>query len=291
MTLDPQVVRRPARYLVAGSIAAAALLTGAWVLSRQSADAADAALTLAVSQTPITYADDKAEKPLLPGTGALKGTILFNGEVPTLKLKVMKGDGSVKDPAVCAAQDIPDDTLVIDPKTKGIANIFVYLDKAPAGYKHTPPTDEVVFDQHGCRFTPHVLFIQVGQPLLIKSGDAIAHNTHATPIRSEEFNVAIGANDRKGVKKGYNKAERNPVPIKCDLHNWMTAHHLVKDHPFGDNTDEKGEFEIRNLPAGKHEFVVWQERSGYLNKKFEVTIEAGKVAKGDMKFDAKKFGL
>ncbi len=273
----------PLNFVLAGTLALVAVSTGMWLANRRTADAADAALTLAIAQTPITYAEDKAAVPLPPATGALKGTILLQGPAPKLA-----PIGAI---AVCGAAVIPNETLMVDPGTGGIANVFVYLDKAPAGFKAVPPAAPVIFDQGGCQFKPHVLFIQVGQPLLILNADLFAHNTHATPIRSDEFNVAIGANERKGIKKDYNKSERNPVPVKCDLHNWMTAHHLVKDHPFGAATNEKGEFEIRNLPAGKHEFIVWQERVGYLDKKYAVTIEAGKVAQGELKFDAKAFGL
>ena len=31
-------------------------------------------------------------------------------------------------------------------------------------------------------------------------------------------------------------------------------------------TDENGEFEIKNLPAGKHTFQIWQEAAGYVDE-------------------------
>ena len=33
-----------------------------------------------------------------------------------------------------------------------------------------------------------------------------------------------------------------------------------------------------DLPAGDHELVVWQERVGYINRKFKVTVTGGKTS-------------
>src|SRR5690242_20210247 len=57
--------------------------------------------------------------------GSITGQFLVEGEVPKRKLLVQRGDADVKDAAICAADDILSDAVVIDPKTKGIANIFI----------------------------------------------------------------------------------------------------------------------------------------------------------------------
>ena len=63
--------------------------------------------------------------------GSIKGQIVADGEITPLKLLVTKGDAAAKDSSVCAAQDVPDESLVVDAKG-GIANVVVYLQKKPA---------------------------------------------------------------------------------------------------------------------------------------------------------------
>ena len=44
----------------------------------------------------------------------------------------------------------------------------------------------------------------------------------------------------------------------------MTAYWHVLDHPYFAVTNEKGEFEIKNVPAGTQKVVVWQEATRYV---------------------------
>lgn len=222
--------------------------------------------------------------------GKLAGVIQFDGAVPSFPPVVKKGDMAVKDAAVCAAGDVPNEELVVNPGNKGIANVFVYLAKLPDGVKPPKPGDAaVIFDQKGCQFLPHALIAPVDVQVLVQNGDNVLHNTHTNPLRNDGFNQSIGANDRKGVPLKYKKSERLPVKVVCDVHPWMKAYHLVVDHPYTAVTDADGKFEIPNLPAGKHEFVIWQEKAGYLDRKKVIEIKAGQTADVELKFGAAKF--
>ena len=121
---------------------------------------------------------------------------------------------------------------------------------------------------------PHILPIRVdlNQPVLVKSDDSIAHNTHTNPTRNSQFNQAVKANDREGIPVKYTRPESQPIPVTCDYHSWMKAYHFPVDHPYYAITDADGKFTIKGLPAGKHQFIVWQERAGILDRKLEVTI-------------------
>ena len=55
----------------------------------------------------------------------------------------------------------------------------------------------------------------------------------------------------------------------------MTAYHLPLDHPFAAVSAADGSFEIKDLPAGKHEFKVWHEAGKMVEKAFQVTIKPG----------------
>lgn len=230
------------------------------------------------------------------GFGNLLGTVTFEGAPKELPPIINAGDSSVKDAAICAAAAVPDESLVVDPASKGIANVVIFLEKRPGTVKPElakPPTDPVLFDQKGCRFMPHVLAVQVGQPLLVVSGDAIPHNTHTNPKRNDSFNKVIGADDRKGVPCDYKKSEPSPLSVVCDYHPWMKAYHFPVDHPYVAVTDKDGKFKIEGLPAGKHSFNVWHERAAgsgqMLERKLQITIEVDKDTTKDLTYGGTKF--
>jgi plastocyanin len=225
-------------------------------------------------------------------TGTLKGVVTFEGTPPKRDPLVAKGDQSVKDAAVCSVDAVPDESFLVNEESKGIANVFIFLEKAPAAVKPPQPKEkELVFDQKGCRFIPHVLCIQVGQKVIVKSDDAVPHNTHTHPFRNSGFNQTIAANDRKGVELIYTRPERIPVEVRCDFHKWMVARHMVLDHPYMAVTDSNGQFEIQNLPAGNHKFKIWQEKDNgrWLEKELAVEIKPGVTTELTLKYDAAKF--
>ena len=80
--------------------------------------------------------------------------------------------------------------------------------------------------------------------------------------------------------------------MTCDIHPWMKAYWMVLDNPYFAVTDDKGNFEIKNVPAGTQKVVVWQEACGRLrhgrrratrsrsrpgDTTKDFTIDAGKV--------------
>jgi hypothetical protein len=230
------------------------------------------------------------------GVGNLIGRVTFEGTRP-VRPPLYKMGTADKDPSVCSATgDIPNEDLVVS-ESNGVANVFVFLDKAPAGYSGSPPTEAIPFDQKNCTFLTHALFCQVGQPVMILNSDGVLHNTRLNAPRNGQKNNSVGANDKVGIKLVYTKPERAPVSVKCDLHSWMSAYHLVLDHPFAAVTDKEGNFQIENLPAGTHQFKVWHERGeggkpGFLETKWKVTIKASEDNRApDIVTNAAKFGL
>jgi hypothetical protein len=213
------------------------------------------------------------------GWGDVTGQIVFGGDVPAVKDLIKKGDPTAKDGEVCAKEAVPSEELVVAPATKGIAHVFVYLRSAPSVHpdlaKSTVP--EIVFDQKGCRFLPHALVARTDQKVRVLSDDPVAHNTHTFPIKNNAVNFLLRPNERKGVPIENPTAEILPFQVKCDIHPWMMAYWLVVDHPYATVTNAKGEFRIAKLPAGEHEFRVWQEKVGYVERAYKVTVKAGET--------------
>jgi hypothetical protein len=64
---------------------------------------------------------------------------------------------------------------------------------------------------------------------------------------------------------------------------------LVVDHPFAAVTDERGAFEIPDLPAGRYNFRVWHERVGLLDKQLAVEIKPGQTLRTMLSYTIDRF--
>lgn len=213
--------------------------------------------------------------------GTIKGQVIWDGpQIPELAPKVKVG-ANVKDSQVCAGEPIPDESLVIDPQSKGIRYCIVYLAR-PSGdnperlQQMIEAEPQVLIDQEGCQFIPHVAVLHEKQQALFKSSDPVAHNVRLQGF-SNSLNFMLPAN---GEMPRPLASERRPMPMACDIHPWMQGFVMVFDHPFFALTDEQGNFEIEGVPAGKQNLVIWQEKVGYVTagaaRGQEVTVEADK---------------
>lgn len=231
------------------------------------------------------------------GYGDLTGRIVFDGDIPKLLPKIKIDSPPAKLPPCCALKDTANESLVINPKNKGIQHVFVYLKKVSKSDIHPDlaksKKQEVVFDQKECIFKPHAMVVRTDQQVVVKSDDNVPHNTHTYPVFNQGENFIVAPNDRVGVKMPkFSLKEPLPMQVKCDIHAWMQAYWLVVDHPYATVTDADGNFTIEKLPAGDYEFVVWQERVGYLDKAMAATIKAGaKTDLGDVQAEAAKFEI
>jgi hypothetical protein len=225
--------------------------------------------------------------------GTLVGQIQFDGTFQKLPPKIPKALITA-DPAVCSkGGDIPDDSMVVDSETKGIANVFIYLAKRPKWLDKKPkwdPQDKPLkgIDQLYCVFTPHALLARTGV-FKLKNSDAATHNIKSGS-KLVSFNVNLPPNAEDSVE--FKRAEKEPFASSCAIHAWMVFYTLVVDHPYAAVTDEKGMFRIENLPAGKYEFRVWHERAGTLDRKFTVAVPSGaETALQKKTYPASKFKL
>src|SRR3989338_5892733 len=65
----------------------------------------------------------------------------------------------------------------------------------------------------------------------------------------------------------------NGIPLKCDVHFWMTGYLHVLAHPFFAVTGEDGSFTIPGLPAGTYTLEAWHGVLG--TQTAEITVGAG----------------
>ncbi len=229
-----------------------------------------------------------------PGYGSVSGRIVLDGEIPELppivrKEQMRDGDGEICDPA-----EIPNESLIVDRETHGIANVFVYLPKATHGIHpdlQRSSENRVDCEMKGCRYVPHTLLARTDQVVAVRAVDDCPHNF----VERARRNVWFQDNPftRPGappIERRHQHPESMPIQVACDMHLWMSGWWLILDHPYAAISDANGDFSIRDLPAGTYEFAVWQEWSGFINRALTVTITGSETTQiGELRVPAKAF--
>ena len=226
------------------------------------------------------------------GWGDFKGQITFDGNPPAPAELVAKGAG-VANAEICSVNPVVSDRLVIDPKTKGIKNCVIWLDKGRSDKVHPnyakPKKAAVKIDNKSCVFVPHIVVCRTDQVLNAVNSDNCSHNVKSNFIKNKNDNPVLTPKDTKGVNFSFTTSEILPMPVECNIHSWMRAYCHVLDHPYFAISDKDGKFEIKKLPEGRHKFILWHEKCGFLERSLRVTIKDGKTEEQKLSFEAKKF--
>ena len=188
------------------------------------------------------------------GWGTLKGRFVFAGDPGAPK--PLNAD---KDMEVCskAGMKLLDRSLLVDPSSKGLANVVVFARKTSRVKEATPPQTPVVFDQKQCEFLSPVLAARVGQPVDVKNSDPIGHNTN---IAGTAFNQLIPSG--QGTVYKPESETGMPTMVTCNIHPWMKAYAVFRKDGYVTVSAADGSFTIPDLPAGEPlELQVWHERA------------------------------
>jgi len=201
--------------------------------------------------------------------GTLKGRIVFDGKAPA-------------DPPVDTSKDaacktkLTEEHLVVGDKG-GLSNAVIMLrtkNVAVAPEYEKTANAEVVLDNKECRFEPHVSVVRLSQKLMLKNSDPTGHNSNLAPLLNPPINPVLAAGGAP-VEYSFKQEEAVPVKVGCNIHPWMGAYVVARKDPYAAVTDKDGNFEIKDLPAGKElEFRLWQESAGYLRG---ATFKGGKT--------------
>ncbi len=164
------------------------------------------------------------------------------------------------------------DKLLIDPKSKGIKNVLVWLksaDDTPLSIHpnvKAVPAAAVEIDQPQCQFVPRVVAFREGQALVIKNSSPVAHSAQITGRLNAGMNVVIQPGGVLRLAGNQQlKAESKPLNLGCAFHGWMGGLIGVFDHPYFAISNESGEFEIQNAPAGDCLVFMFHEQFGWLH--------------------------
>jgi hypothetical protein len=202
--------------------------------------------------------------------GDVKGQVVFG----PAKIPEMPDANVDKDKQQCLAKGaIKTNDLIIDPKTKGVKYVIVYLQDLKSSKKDdfAPPVHpklqkfakQVEIDEPCCTFEPRLVGLREGQELVVKNSMTIAHSFKIDCFdKGPNVNLNIPGGG-KVVVKGF-LAKAIPTTYTCPAHAWMRGHVAVFKHPYFAVTDKDGRFEIKNAPAGKFRLVFWHEKAGWV---------------------------
>ena len=216
-------------------------------------------------------------------------TVVLDGDVPAPKEVKVNAD------AVCMQNKVMSEDLVVDPKTKGIANLVFMIDskKTKLDTKQLHPDLQKVpdakpeLDNMKCAFVPHVMAIRAGQTLLVKNSDQTGHNAKFSFFKNEEVNPMIPVG---GSKEVVTKVEEpGATKVECSIHPWMSGYVFVTSHPYVGISDATGKLKIEKLPAGVElDFKIWHESQDKSIEEVTLGGKKEKWAKGSVKLTLKE---
>jgi len=185
---------------------------------------------------------------------------------------------------------ILDDSVIVNPKNRGIKNVVVWLrpddaadPKARFAENQIHPEDakrkpaDVVIDQPCCMFVDRVTCARVGDTIVVKNPSPVVHSFFWSSDNSGDHNANVSAKSQWRMPNEL-ASEPGPVPYKCTIHPWMTGYVRVFDHPYFAVTDVDGNFRIDNAPGGRFRIVYWHEnglrggKGGRFGEPINVTV-------------------
>lgn len=141
---------------------------------------------------------------------------------------------------------------------KSAENIAVYVDAIP-DKKFEAPKEHVVIDQRKMSFIPHVVAVQQGTTVDFLNSDPVGHNVYWPSISgNKKLSHNLGTWP-KGEKKPFQFNDLGVASLLCNVHPEMSGYVVVVPTPYFAVTDKEGNFEIKNIPAGKYTLKTWSE--------------------------------
>ena len=212
--------------------------------------------------------------------GTIRGKVVWAEE----KLPQKRPIKANRDECACRG-GLYDEPYVVDPDSKGVRWVLVWLlpekdRKLPIHPEREKFAAAVEVETADCRFEPHVLGVRQGQKVVFKNSGKVDNNVCVLEPRP----APTGPPPRELVVYDWEVTGRF-VPFTCGAHSWMNGYLRVFDHPYFAVTNARGEFEIKDAPAGNFRLVVWQEKAGYF------AVEKGRQPREGVPITIRKDGV
>lgn len=147
----------------------------------------------------------------------------------------------------------------IEGKVTGMkGHSVIYVDTI-AGKTFPAPKDHPVMDQKGLVFVPHIMVVQQGTTVEFLNSDTVQHNVFWTAIGSDKKAGHNLGTWPKGEKRSFTFDKPGVVPLLCNVHPDMGAYIIVSPTPYFAETDDSGNYKIKDVPDGSYTVTVWHE--------------------------------
>jgi len=158
----------------------------------------------------------------------------------------------------------------IEGKVSGMKGQSVVYVEAMAGKTFPAPKEHPVMDQKGLVFAPHIMVVQQGTTVDFLNSDTVQHNVFWTAIGSDKKAGHNLGTWPKGEKRSFAFDKAGVVPVLCNVHPEMGAYIIVSPTPYFAESDDSGNYKIKDVPDGSYTVVVWHE--GAKNQSKPVTV-------------------
>ncbi len=151
----------------------------------------------------------------------------------------------------------------------------VYIDTIQ-GKTFPAPKEHPVMDQKGLMFVPHIMVVQQGTTVDFLNSDTVQHNVFWTAIGNDKKAGHNLGTWPKGDKRSFTFDKAGVVPLLCNVHPDMSGYIIVSPTPYFAETDENGNYRIKDVPDGSYTVTTWHE--GAKNQSKPVTVSGGAKA-------------
>jgi plastocyanin len=148
----------------------------------------------------------------------------------------------------------------------------VYIDVI-SGKTFPAPKEHPVMDQKGLVFVPHIMAVQQGTTVEFLNSDTVQHNVFWSAIGNDKKAGHNLGTWPKGEKRPYTFDKPGAVALLCNVHPEMAGYIIVSPTPYFAESDDSGNYKIKDVPDGSYSVIVWHE--GAKNQSKAITVAGG----------------
>ena len=219
--------------------------------------------------------------------GTIKGNAKMIGSMPYPRIYHLILFPNID---MCAEVDTDDEMnrLLDDFKVSsagGLKDVAITLEHVEAGKPFNKEPINILSEN--CKFFPDLNFIRQGESFKVNNLDAVMHNSQVYQKERGKIllNIPIPAEEVSDGKVTFKKKFKIMQMI-CGMHEFMQTWGYRVQNPYYFKTDDKGNYNIDDIPPGEYIVNAWH----YLMKpqKRKIKIAAGETIDLSFVFDADK---
>lgn len=189
-----------------------------------------------------------------------------------------------KDPEICGegTREVP----FVRVNGDAVLDTVVFLHKVKEGKPMPKELSKIEINQEKCQFHPYLSIMSNQGKLTAKNSDQTLHNIHTYELIGKARRTVFNVSQPKAgdvVTKKVKLRKGAGMKVECDAHDFMHGFVFVARNPYFAVVNDKGEFEIADVPPGNYKIRFWHGLLGE-KKGGNVEVEASGTTKVDLSF-------